>query len=268
MNLEPTLKFLKWVWNEAKWLWWEGKRGTVRLAKWSWNEGLIGSFVTGLFVILPIFVSVAIIQWLVQTLRDIFGPGTFFGNLFTYSGSAIIGTDSGRVAFWFGVVFAMAIIWFIGVLIKGFAKRKIDNALSTLLSQVPIFRTIYKPVSQILKLLRTDENTEMKGMSVVFCSFGADNGVRMLALQPSQDVYTVEGTPHVIVYIPTSPVPMSGGLIFVRKEAVVPAPEISVDDVMKIYLSLGALGPETMPPQYLEGFEKETGNSAPEKKET
>lgn len=255
MNFKPTLKILRWVW-------WEAVAGTKSLIKWIWSEGLIGTFLAGLFVILPIFLTVAIIQWLVHALKDFLGPGTFFGKLLTYSGAAVVGTDSGHVAFWLGVVFAIATIWLLGVFIKGFAKRKVDHALGTLLSQVPVFRTIYKPVSQILKLLRTDESTEMKGMTVVFCSFGSNHGVRSLALQPGPDVYTVDGVEHVIVYIPTSPVPMSGGLIFVRKEAVTPAPEISIDDVMKIYLSLGALGPQSMPAKYLEGMEIETSADA------
>ena len=246
LNFEPTLKALKWMWRETV-------TGTSRVLRWIWKRGLIGTFLAGLFVILPILLTVAIIQWLVQALKDFLGPGTLLGNMLTYSGAAVVGRDHDNVAFWLGVVIAIGAIWLIGVLIKSFAKRKIDHALGKLLSQVPIFRTIYKPVSQILKLLRTDEKTEMQGMTAVFCSFGADHGVRTLALQPGPEVYTVDGVEHVIVYIPTSPVPMSGGLIFVRKEAVSPAPEISVDDVMKVYLSLGALGPQSLPAKYLTG---------------
>ncbi len=240
MNFKPTFKVLKWVWGESVW-------ATGRLLKWIWSEGLIGTFLVGLFVILPIFLTIAIIQWFVQTLEDVLGPGTFFGNILTYSGAFVIGSDRDHIAFWLGVVFTITTIWLLGVLIKGFAKRKIDHVLGATLSQIPVFRTIYKPVSQILKILRTDEETKMKGMTAVYCGFGVEHAVRVLALQPGPDVYTFDGVEYVVVYIPTSPIPMSGGLIFVRKETVVPAPEISVQDVMKLYLSLGALGPQSLP---------------------
>jgi uncharacterized membrane protein len=39
---------------------------------------------------------------------------------------------------------------------------------------------------------------------------------------------------------------MSGGLVMVNEDAIVPVPEMKVDDLLRIYFSLGALAPETM----------------------
>jgi uncharacterized membrane protein len=40
---------------------------------------------------------------------------------------------------------------------------------------------------------------------------------------------------------------MSGGLVLVPEAAVTPVPDMKVDDLLKIYVSLGALTPEVMP---------------------
>jgi uncharacterized membrane protein len=40
---------------------------------------------------------------------------------------------------------------------------------------------------------------------------------------------------------------MSGGLVLVPENAITPVPEMKVDDLLKIYVSLGALAPEAMP---------------------
>jgi uncharacterized membrane protein len=40
---------------------------------------------------------------------------------------------------------------------------------------------------------------------------------------------------------------MSGGLVLVAETAVTPVPEMKVDDLLKIYVSLGTLTPEVMP---------------------
>ena len=40
---------------------------------------------------------------------------------------------------------------------------------------------------------------------------------------------------------------MSGGLVLVPEAAVTAVPEMKVDDLLKIYVSLGALTPEVMP---------------------
>jgi len=47
-----------------------------------------------------------------------------------------------------------------------------------------------------------------------------------------------------LVYLPTSPIPMSGGLLFVAEEAVSAVPGMELGDLMKIYFSPGALMPD------------------------
>ena len=117
LNFKPTLKALKWMWRETV-------TGTSRVLRWVWKKGLTGTFLAGLFVILPILLTVAVIQWLVQVLKDFLGPGTLLGDMLTYSGAAVVGPERDNVAFWLGVVIAIGAIWLIGVLIKSFAKTK------------------------------------------------------------------------------------------------------------------------------------------------
>jgi uncharacterized membrane protein len=50
-----------------------------------------------------------------------------------------------------------------------------------------------------------------------------------------------------MIYLPTAPVPMTGGLILVPDACVVPVPELKVDDLLRIYFSLGALAHDTLP---------------------
>ncbi len=69
----------------------------------------------------------------------------------------------------------------------------------------------------------------------------------MLALLASQHVYNIAGGRRRLVYLPTAPIPMSGGLVLVAEAAVTAVPEMKVDDLLKIYVSLGALMPEVLP---------------------
>lgn len=74
-------------------------------------------------------------------------------------------------------------------------------------------------------------------------------GGGFLGLQASSDTYTIGEQACRLIYIPTSPVPMSGGLVFVPQRSIRPV-EMSVDDVMKIYFSLGVLSSQVIPAQY------------------
>lgn len=209
-----------------------------------WQTGIVGSFLTGLFVLLPIMLTLLIIEWFVGKLKGALGPGTFFGELLTSGGSAVLGPNHNAIAFWLGLAFALAGIWTIGVIVKGQARRGLSAWLDNLFSSVPLLRTIYRPVSQVVRMLGSDKGSEFKGMTVVMCRFGGDGGAEILALLTTQKVYEFGGNKRVLVYLPTSPLPMSGGLVFVAESSVTPVPDMDVDDLMKIYFSLGALGPD------------------------
>ena len=56
-----------------------------------------------------------------------------------------------------------------------------------------------------------------------------------------------------MIYVPTAPVPMGGFLILVAAKDVAPVPGMEVDDLMKVYFSIGTLANEAMPDQTLPG---------------
>ncbi len=131
------------------------------------------------------------------------------------------------------------------------AKHIIQDYLDRLLTRVPFIRSIYNPVSRVVRLA-TDRGSgapgDLSSMSVVSCRFGgAANGVDILSLLASQHVYNIAGERRRLVYVPAAPIPMSGGLLLVPELSVTPVPEMKVDDLLKIYVSLGALMPEVMP---------------------
>jgi len=219
-----------------------------------WHAGIIGNFLTGLFFILPFALTIAIIGWLIGKLESMLGPGTWFGDLLSVGGSAIIGPHHSTIAFWLGLLVALGGIWALGFLVRSRLREQLGGLMDGLLKKLPIVRTIYGPVSQVVDLLRSDKSDTVKRMTVVLCRFGGDNGASVLGLLTAPTVYRLgEGRSH-LVYLPTSPLPMSGGLTFVPVDAVTPVPELDVDGLMRIYFSLGALSQQVMP-ERLQGNE-------------
>lgn len=212
--------------------------------RYAWEKGIASAFLAGLVVLLPVILTFLIIEWIVARLRGALGPGSFLGDLLTSGGSSLIGPGHQTLAFWLGLAIALVGIWALGVLVKAQAKRKLDTWIDALFSRVPLVRSIYRPVSQVVRMLNADSKDEFKGMSVVMCRFGGEQGAEVLALLTTPEVYVVGGKRRQLVYLPTSPVPMSGGLVFVAEDAVSPVPGMDADDLMKIYFSLGALMPE------------------------
>ena len=77
-------------------------------------------------------------------------------------------------------------------------------------------------------------------------SFGEH--VEALALLTSPRLHDFGQGPRYLILIPTAPVPVGGGLLFVEPSRVKPVPSMGVDDLAKLYVTMGTLpGPEPAP---------------------
>ena len=212
-----------------------------------WRAGIIGNLLTGLLVLLPLVLTILIIGWIVGVVGAILGPGSWFGELLTSGGEAIVGQQRELIAFLIGAAIALVGLWLIGLIVRAQARRALDQTFDELLSKVPLFRAVYRPVSQVVRLL-AGSNPDLSAMSVVMCRLGGDRGADVPALLASPDVYDVGGDRRLLVYLPTSPLPAWGGLVLVAEDAVIPVPSMDADALFKLYLSFGVLAPEVMPP--------------------
>jgi uncharacterized membrane protein len=89
--------------------------------------------------------------------------------------------------------------------------------------------------------------TPLKGMKVVFCCFGKQAGAGFLALLVSPARYRINSCDYQIIIVPTAPVPIGGGLLFVPAEAVQPT-DLSVEGLMSIYVSMGMTAGQFLSP--------------------
>jgi uncharacterized membrane protein len=212
-----------------------------------WRTSVIGTFLTGVLFLLPVALTIYIVAWIIDFMRGQLGPGTLLGRLLTSVGGGIIGQDQNTLAFWLGLLIALVGIWCLGIIVKTQAKSMIQENIDSIFARVPLIRSIYSPVSRVVRLATKRDGGDFSGMAVVTCRFGGPGGVDILALLASRDVYLIGGERRRLVYLPTAPIPMSGGLVLVPEHAVIPVPEMKVDDLLKVYVSLGALAPETFP---------------------
>lgn len=215
-----------------------------------WRSRVTGTFLAGLIVLLPIVLTVVIIAWLVQILRDALGPGTVLGELLRRGGSALVENDT--LAFWLGVAIALIGIWVLGAIVRTEARRGVQGALDLLFARLPLVKSIYNPVSRVIRLATEKGGGDLSGMDVVAVRFGGQDGAHILALLASHDRYYIGDLRRVMVYLPTAPLPMTGGLVLVPEDHITVVPDMKVDDLLKIYFSLGALAPESMPSNMLQ----------------
>jgi uncharacterized membrane protein len=193
-------------------------------------------FLAGVFTILPVAITVAIIAWVVGFVRHLVGRDTPVGNLLQRFGLHFASDEV--MAYLIGVVLVLAVIFAVGVVVESGARSLIQRLLDAVLQRIPIVGSVYGTSKQIVSMLDQKDATALKSMQVVFCYFGKEAGAGFLALLVSSERYRINARDYQIIIVPTAPVPVGGGLLFVPAETVQPT-DLSVEGLMSIYVSMG-----------------------------
>lgn len=205
---------------------------------------LLRCFVAGVLAILPVVVTVAVVAWVAGFLRGILGPGTWLGEGLRRLGLPF--ADGWR-AYVAGAALVLAAVFVLGVVVEAGARNLIERLLDGLLRHIPLVGNIYGTSKQLVGLLGKRDEASLKGMQAVFCHFGQEHGGGVLALLVSSQRFRINGRDYLIVIVPTSPVPIGGGLLFVPAELVRPA-DLTVEALMSIYISMGVTAPQFLQP--------------------
>jgi uncharacterized membrane protein len=218
-----------------------------RALLWIWQRGIVSTFLAGLFVVLPLAITIAIMSWVADTLGGFIGPESLVGHALHSVGLKLVAHDT--IATVVGWALVLAGIWLLGLLVRSTARYRLEEMFHRALNRVPLLGTIYGPVAQVVRMLQRQEHDDLKAMSVVYCTFGEQEGGAFLTLLASEKVYRFGEQDCYLIFLPTSPFPMTGGLVFVPTGAVRKV-DMGVEELMQIYFSLGIMAGRVVPPRY------------------
>lgn len=204
------------------------------------------TFLTGLIVAAPILVTL----WLVTLLFDqvssyiapaLFGLARFFG----FAGEPMRGWIETIVQL-LSVGVGAAGIFLIGLLAENVLGRQLLKGLEWLLMQIPFIRGIYSATRQFLETFSGDSTKAFR--KVVLFEYPRKGLWTMGLLTGDAKGEVAERIPEkmVSVFVPTTPNPTSGWLIFVPVESVQEL-DMDVDDAFKMIISGGVLTPGVEP---------------------
>lgn len=205
---------------------------------------LARSFLAGILAILPVVITVAIVAWVAGFVRQILGRGTLIGEALTALGLRFVTNDT--MAYLIGGLLVLGGVLMVGLAVEAGAKNLVQKLLDVAMQRIPIVGNIYGTSKQLVTLFEKKDPEKLQGMKAVFCFFGEKTGAGILALLVSPEQYCVNGRNFHIVIVPTAPVPIGGGLIFVPVEMVQPT-DVSVEGLMSIYVSMGVSAAQLLP---------------------
>lgn len=197
---------------------------------------LLRTFLTGLLAALPLVATVAVFVWAAQLLYAWLGPGSLFGRMLVTIGFG--GPGSEVVAYLLGMLIVLAGIFVLGLLVQTRLRGVLARTFNDLVQRIPVVRTVYDLAKKFVDLLAQRDSNQTRSMRPVWLHFGGEGGAAVLGLLSTPEPVMVAGQPYLAVLVPTAPVPVGGGLLYVPQAWVTPA-EIGVDGLTSIYVSMG-----------------------------
>ncbi len=141
-----------------------------------------------------------------------------------------------------GVVLAVVLVLATGMVVANFLGKRIVSAWESLLARIPLVRTLYAGIKQIMEAVLA---TDGKSFSKVLLLEYPRKGVWSFAFMTSDDLGEVQDKTDakvISVFIPTTPNPTSGFVLMVPATDVVEL-EMSVEDGLKMIISMGVVVP-------------------------
>ena len=192
---------------------------------WLW---LRRRFLTGFFVTVPLFISVAALIWIFGIVDGLTTP--FYDRLL---GQRIPGL---------GTLTTAVAILMVGVLATNVIGKRLLQRAEGLLLRVPVFRTIYAPVKQLVIAFSPDNESGFKRVVLL------EDGKRGFTMGFLTKEFTVErgrGAEELMaVYVPTNHLYLGDIVICERERAMYP--DISVEEGVRIFLTGGMAFPPTV----------------------
>jgi uncharacterized membrane protein len=194
-------------------------------------------FLAGVFTLLPLVITASVAIWLTGFISQYLGPGTALGGLVKSFGLKV--SSQKTIAYIVGWVAVLSVIFLFGLIVEMGARKYIQHTVERIMRRIPFIGRVYGTATQLVDIIGKKGEDGLKGMRVVYCSFGGEKGAVFLALMPTPERFVINEIEHQVVLIPTAPVPVGGSLLLVPADSIQPA-NMPIEDFMSIYLSMGA----------------------------
>ncbi len=143
-----------------------------------------------------------------------------------------------------GVVLSFLLVLWLGWIVGGFVGRRFMQHVDRTMTLIPIVRSVYPYSKQLVEFFFEKKKIEFD--TVVAVPYPSQ-GLWGLAFLTNGSMRTLDretGKELVCVFLPSSPVPMTGYTMFVDVERVIALP-ISVDEAVRTIMTGGVLIPES-----------------------
>jgi len=189
---------------------------------------LRSTFIAGLFVVVPVGITLFILKFLFNFADGILG--SWLDALFT----TMTGRESHLPGL--GMLTGAVVIYLTGMVATNVFGKRLLHFGERILERIPLVKSIYTSSKQLTKVFQEGKTSYRRAVFVEW----PRRGVRAVGFVTAE--VERDGERLVVVYIPTMPNPTSGFAHYFREEEVFDS-GMSVEDAVKFVVSGGVVVP-------------------------
>ena len=142
-----------------------------------------------------------------------------------------------------GLIISIIAITFIGALTPGFIGRTLLKTGERVLDKMPVVRSIYGAIKQIMETVMSTNSESFREVVLVEYPRKGIWVIGFVTGETKGEVQTLNKEKLINVFIPTTPNPTSGFLLFLPKKDLIYM-EMKVEDAVKMVISGGIVTPK------------------------
>ena len=198
-------------------------------------------FLTGLVVVAPLVITAyltwSFVLWVDGWVKP-YLPGKY--NPDTYLPFSLPG---------YGLLVALVALTMVGFLTANVVGRTIIGFGESLLDRMPLVRVIYKGLKQIFETVLAEQSNSFKQAALIEYPRKGIWSIVFIATETKGEVdHKLPGEETISVFLPTTPNPTSGFLLFVPRKDIIML-EMSVEEAAKMVISAGLVAPKYPKPE-------------------
>ncbi|MBN1153950.1 DUF502 domain-containing protein [candidate division KSB1 bacterium] len=190
-------------------------------------------FLTGLVVLGPFVATMFLISWLFTKIDSLL-KGFIGGFLARFGLDPIPGL---------GFISVILIIVFTGIVARNYVGKKVLAIGDMIVTKIPLINRIYIAIQQISQAFLSEKREVFKEAVLIPYPRQGLYSIAFFTQDTKGEIQKLLDHDVVSVFLPTTPNPTSGFLLFVPKKDVIRL-SMSIEDAMKLIISGGAIIPE------------------------
>ena len=207
--------------------------------------------IAGLLVWLPLAITIWVMLWLLGLM-----DGMFMWLLAISQAVLPAGMEAAierlRHIPGLGVVVMAVVMLSTGVFVTNIFGQWWMRQWDRMMGRIPIVKSIYSSVKQVSDTLFSSNGNAFREAVLVEYPRAGSWTIAFVTGAPNGEVAQHLVTPHVSVYVPTTPNPTSGFFLMLARSDVRPL-HMSVDEALKFVISMGVVTPPAGPMARPEG---------------